>query len=45
MEEKRPSFAIFVVWSAMFGQLTDNYSRGFSLIHPVDEFSFKAMRT
>ena len=63
MGERRPSFGIFVVWSASFvsaeslerggiissrsfyGQLPDYYSHVFSLIHPVDEFSFKEMRT
>ena len=63
MGEKRPSFAIFVVWTAscvsaeslerggiisscsFFGQLPHYYSHVFILIHPVDEFSFKEMRT
>ena len=63
MGERRPSFGIFVVWSASFvsaeslerggiissrsfyGQLPDYYSHVFSLIQPVDEFSFKEMRT
>ena len=30
--------------SSIYGQLADNYSHVFSLMHPVDEFSFKEMR-
>ena len=63
MEERRPNFAIFVVWSAnyvsaesleregtisscsFYWQLANYYSHGFSLIHPLDEFSLKEMRT
>ena len=30
---------------SFYGQLADYYSHVFSLIHPVDEFSFKEMRT
>ena len=59
MEERRPNFAIFVVWSANYvlakslrregsisscsfhGKLADYYSHVFSLIHPMDEVSFK----
>ena len=63
MEERRPNFATFVVWSAnyvlakflrregsisscsFYGQLAGYYSHVFSLIHPMDEFSFQGMRT
>ena len=31
--------------SSVYGQSADNYSHVFSPIHPVDEFSFKEMRT
>ena len=31
--------------SSFYGQLTDYFSLIFNFIHPVDEFSFKEMRT
>ena len=31
--------------SAFMAFMADNYSHAFSLIHPVDEFPFKEMRT
>ena len=31
--------------SSFYGQLADYYSHVFSLIHPLDEFSFKELRT
>ena len=63
LRDRRPNFAIFVVWStsyvsaeslkhegsisssSFYEQLVDYYSPVFSLIHPVDAFSFKGMRT
>ena len=31
--------------SSFYGQLPDYWSQAFSLIYPVDEFSFKEMKT
>ena len=34
-----------ILSSSIYGQLADYYSHFFSLIHPVDKFSFREMRT
>ena len=31
--------------SSFYGQLSDYWSQAFNLIYPVDEFSFKEMKT
>ena len=42
---KTPKWKGTISSSSFYGQMTDYYSHTFSLIHPVDEFSFKEVRT